>query len=623
MRSFSKSWVASLFLGLIALSFVAWGIGDMFKASIDTNVITVGSTQIPQDVFSRDFRNILNMESQRQRRQITMEEARKAGLADAVADQMVNRALFDGIVSRLGLTVGDDDVAAQIRKLDMFFGPLGTFDKDTYLKVLAQRGYSEDEFASNVRGDIARSELMAPVEAGFTMPTGYAHALFAFTRELRATEYVTVSAQSLGTVPPPGDAVLAAYIKAHSDRFSTPEYRAVSVAVLGPEDMAASIKVTDAQLQKEYEIRKSVYVIPDKRDVQQIAFPDEASAKAARAKVDGGMAFEATAFQAKTQVDTRNGVSQDDLGPLGAQTFALKEGETTQPIKNFSTWVLLHVTKIIPGKTTTFDQAKAELSKSLTERLAQAKIGDMANVYSESRDKGADLAEAAKGAGFRVIKVAAVDAQGLGANGAKTALPADPELVQHIFAADIGEPGDPFLTTSGHTYAVAVEGMTPPKPKSLDAARADATRLWTAEQTAKLLDKRATELANEAKHDGTLANIAKKIGAPVQSSLAISRRKGNETFSVELLKRIYDLPQNGIATGPSAQGNDIIIARVTGIVHPPIVTNSAEFRQGVGQLSNEVGEDIAESLAAQERTKEKVNVNKKLLDQALGGEGGS
>ena len=62
MRAFSKSWVSSLFLGALALSFVAWGIGDIFKiGGNDNSVVTVGSDAIPAQVFSRDYRNFLRM----------------------------------------------------------------------------------------------------------------------------------------------------------------------------------------------------------------------------------------------------------------------------------------------------------------------------------------------------------------------------------------------------------------------------------------------------------------------------------------------------------------------------------------------------------------------------------
>ena len=57
------------------------------------------------------------------------------------------------------------------------------------------------------------------------------------------------------------------------------------------------VTVTDAQIKQEYDAHKATYVMPEKRDVQQIEFKTEAEAKAARAKIAAGTSFEALAAQ--------------------------------------------------------------------------------------------------------------------------------------------------------------------------------------------------------------------------------------------------------------------------------------------------------------------------------------
>ncbi len=222
---------------------------------------------------------------------------------------------------------------------------------------------------------------------------------------------------------------------------------------------------------------------------------------------------------------------------------------------------------------------------------------------------------------MHVMRIAAVDAQGLAPDGTKPAgLPVDPDLIAHIFAAEVGEPGDAFQT-SGHTYVLAVEGVTPPKLKTLDAARADATKAWISQQTAILLQKRAAALAAQAQHEGSLTDVARQVGAPVQTGAALSRAKGNDTFSPALLDRIFGASANGVVFGPTNKGDAYVIARVTGIFHPPIPATSPGYRRGLGELANQVGQDLTGALAEDEKAKEKVVVNQKLLDQALGGGG--
>ena len=56
---------------------------------------------------------------------------------------------------------------------------------------------------------------------------------------------VTVSTNILPAIPNPSDAVLATYVKAHPEKFSTPEYRDVEFAQIAPQDLAGGIAITD------------------------------------------------------------------------------------------------------------------------------------------------------------------------------------------------------------------------------------------------------------------------------------------------------------------------------------------------------------------------------------------
>ncbi len=313
-------------------------------------------------MFSRDYRNFLRNESAQAGREITPDVARKMGLGSVAFDRILNRTALDNVVNDFGLTVSDADVSGRIRGMSVFNGPLGTFDKNTFDRTLAQRGFAEQDFVNGIRSDMTRDQLVGPVEDGLQIPTGYAHALFAYSTELRASEYVVLTPQSLGTVAPPSDAVLAAYVKAHSDRFSTPEYRNVTIALAGPEDVVPTIKVTDVQLHAEYDSRKETYVVPEKRDVYQISFPDEASAKAARAKIDGGMTFDAAAKAWGKSIDNRGSVSQDDSGSQRrAKMFALPLNGVSGRDRQEELLQLgsaMRVSKITPGKTTTFDPSQ-------------------------------------------------------------------------------------------------------------------------------------------------------------------------------------------------------------------------------------------------------------------------
>ena len=229
MRKYTKSWVASLFLGLLALSFGVWGIADIFRGNSDTSVATVGGEKIPIDAFQRDYRNVTRDAT----RQGSLKPSQARAYGQQVLDGLIDQTAMDDLLRRYKMTVTDETVSARIRALPAFVGPLGTFDHNQFLRIIDQAGYTEQGFVEYVRGALERDQLLGAAGAGLELPSGYAHAFFNYLNEARAAEYVVLPSGAAGAPPVPTDAQLEPYLAAHKDRFSTPEYREVTFAWIG------------------------------------------------------------------------------------------------------------------------------------------------------------------------------------------------------------------------------------------------------------------------------------------------------------------------------------------------------------------------------------------------------
>ena len=57
-----------------------------------------------------------------------------------------------------------------------------------------------------------------------------------------------ISTEPSGPIATPTDQQLEAFIKANANAFSTPEYRQLTFAAIGPDDVASQVQVPDAQL---------------------------------------------------------------------------------------------------------------------------------------------------------------------------------------------------------------------------------------------------------------------------------------------------------------------------------------------------------------------------------------
>jgi len=624
----SRAWPAQILMGALALSFIVWGIADVFTGqSSGTAVATVGSTEISSQDFSRDYRNLLRNQSQQSGIQITSDMAQRMGLGPAELQQTISRTALDNMAVRLDLITPDAELAQQVRAMPAFKGASGNFDHALFLQIVSNAGYSEQSFLESVRGDTTRQQLTNSLEAGFRLPQGYAQAIFLYATQTRAADYVIVSPDSLGPIPPPPDAVLAAYVKAHPERFSTPEYRELEYAAVTPEDVAGQVTVTDKMIADDYKAHLTDYMIPEKRDIQQIEFPSEAEAKAAHDKItSGAMTFEALAAQRKISPQdlTLGTLSKADLSDQARAdaAFSLPPGQVSDPVKGaINGYVLLRVTKVTPAVSNALDQVKDKIKQQLALQLAGAKITDMVNAFEDARSGGADIAQAAKKVGMRSGKIAAVDKNGLGPDGQKVAdLPPDPEFLATAFTQEVGEDNDPFPAKSGAYYDIKVDGQTPAKLKPLDQVRDAALAAWMADEKARQVAAKAQSLTAQAQKDGNLAGIAKELKVPVLQSPGLSRETADTTFSAAFIAQLFEAPAGGVVEAPQGTGGNYIIAKVTGIAHPQTANSAQIFAQGWDQLSQQAAGDLVLSLSNAERQRQGVTVNQQLLQQAIGGQ---
>ena len=160
MHALSKSWVATLLMGGLTLSFVVWGIADVFTGGSTAAVASVGGTDIGTQEFQRSYKNFLRNQGQQMGMDITPDMAQKMGLAQVALQQMVGRTALDNEAGRLGLTTSDAAVAQNVRAMSPFRGALGTFDRPTFVQAINNAGYHRGAVPGrSAPGDDARPAL--------------------------------------------------------------------------------------------------------------------------------------------------------------------------------------------------------------------------------------------------------------------------------------------------------------------------------------------------------------------------------------------------------------------------------------------------------------------------------
>jgi len=453
---------------------------------------TVGDTDISTDDYARALQTQVNALSQQFGQQLSMQQALSFGVDKQVIQTVINRAALDNEAQRAGLSVGDEAVAAEIMKMDSFKGTSGTFDREAYRFTLDRNRLTETEFETNLRHDISRELLQGAVGGGFAAPKPMTDTLYAWVAERRGFSMLRLTEADLTTpVAEPTDAELKAHYDAHIDRFTKPEAKRISYASLLPEAIAKDQPVDEAGLKKMYDDRISEFVIPERRIVDRLVFPDQASADAAKAKLDADTTFEALVAERGLTLDAidQGDVSKADLGAAGEAVFATAEGSVAGPVESDLGPALFRVNGVLAAEETTFDAARETLAADEQMEAARKVIGDRVEEIDDLLAGGATLEDLSKEAGLALAVVDYVPGQtgDSAIEGYQAFRTAADAVLQDDFPEAI-------VLDDGGVVALRLDEIVPAAAIPFDEAKEKVSEDWRKEAVAKALSARATEI---------------------------------------------------------------------------------------------------------------------------------
>src|SRR5215470_706084 len=163
LRKASTGWlgraVMGVVMGLLVLSFAIWGIGDIFRGFGRSTFAKIGSTEIGIEQFRQLYRDRLQMFSRQIGRNITLDQARAAGIDQQIVRMIVSEIVLDERARKLRLAVSDDEIRRRITSDPQYQGINGQFDRSLFLAMLRQQSTSEPRYVADARRDMLRRQL--------------------------------------------------------------------------------------------------------------------------------------------------------------------------------------------------------------------------------------------------------------------------------------------------------------------------------------------------------------------------------------------------------------------------------------------------------------------------------
>ena len=258
-----------------------------------------------------------------------------------------------------------------------------------------------------------------------------------------------------------------------------------------PEAIAADQPVDDAILRELYQSRISEFVIPERRIVERLVYPDQTAADAARADLDAGTAFEALVTARGLTLDAIDlgDVTREDLGGAADVVFAAAEGDVLGPVASDLGPALYRVVTVLDAEETTFEEARDTLAIEIQTDAARRVISDKVELVDDLLAGGATLEDLAKEAGLTLGTLDHV----VGQQGSATieGYPAFREAADAVLADDFPQA---IVLEDGGIVALRLDEVVPSAPIPFDEAREAVDTAWRADALTKALSARAIEI---------------------------------------------------------------------------------------------------------------------------------
>jgi peptidyl-prolyl cis-trans isomerase D len=624
----SSTWlgkaVMAAVMGVIAISFAIWGIGDIFRGFGRNAVATIGGTEISIEQFRQFYNDRLQQLGRQVGRPITPDEARARGLDRQLLAQLVAETTIDEQAKQLRLGLDNAEIAKRITSDPSFRGANGQFDRQRFEQIIRQAGFTESRFIEEQRRSVLRRQLAQSVTGDLKVPTTALAALNQYQNEKRQIEYIALETAQAGDVPAPTPEVLNKYFDERKTLFRAPEYRNVTLVSLAPAELAKPDAVTDADAKAYFEQRKDSYGKPEKREVRQIVFQKPEEAADARERITKGAKFDDIAKERQLKdSDTDLGmVAKSDIidSAVADAAFSLKPGETSAPVKGRFGTVLLQVGKTEPGEEKTYEQVAAQIKREMAETRAKSEVGNLRDKIEDERAAGSTLAEAAKKLGLKSVSIEAVDRSGRGLDGKPVAgLPQSPNAISAAFASDVGVDTDPLQLPGGGYLYYDVTGVTPSRERPLEEVKDQVTARWRDDEIAKRLQAKADDLVGKLKAGTSFTQVASEAGLKVETAKDLQRGKGGGFVPAKTIEAIFRTPKGEPASAEGGKETERFVFRVTDVVDPPFEAGTPQGQAITTTLQNSYTDDLVGEYITRLENDFGVTVNPSALNQVVGG----
>ena len=585
---------------LLAVTFVVWGIGDIFRGSGGAgNVATVGDHAVTSSELDNMVRREISGYEAIMGKAISEEEANAMGIRRYSLRKLIQDKLTSIRAEDLKLTAGNKAIAGRIQENSVFFNEEGKFDKDRFRAILNANGFTEEKYVNFIKQEYSVNNLLDSMTLVAIIPEIMAEELFKIRTEVRKADILTIPSDFIKNVPEPSEADLIQFYQDNQNYFSVPEQRSLTYITFDSEKIKGEIKPSREELEALYEVNVNQYKVEESRDVEQYLFKTEKEAQTAYEKISKNII---KPFK-KNKVELGSVTESNAPEEIRDIIFSLGVNGISKPVETQFGWHVLIVKSIEPEKIKSFNEVRKEIEQEAIELQLSEAFARFGNDIEDEFASGKTIEEVAGEFDIEVKKVPVIDNKGKGKDGKNiVGLPDVDMLLPMIFDMDTGVPSSLTLLSDNESYIVLrVDNITLSRVKALDEVKGTAIGMRKKQDQEEELRKESAQIAKKLHSGEDIKALAKKLGLTlkvgheVERPLQSSAQTDVSGVPAMLAKELFSLKNTGETTASYRQRDgSFSIARLVSVEKLSPDDDKEDYNSIKSQLEDAMRNDIME-----------------------------
>ncbi|WP_374830842.1 SurA N-terminal domain-containing protein [Paenochrobactrum pullorum] len=623
LRAATQTWIAKLLLGMLVLSFAAWGIADIFRENMTSSAaLSAGKSEVSAVEYRFAYEQQMMRLSQQFQQRLTKEQAQALGVESQVLSQLAAGVVLDEEARQMNLGITKDGIARLVAEDPSFHDVSGRFSPAQFDAVMRQANIRAQDYLDSRTQVARRQQIVEAVTDGISVPDTLLKALALYEGESRTVDYITIQPEKVADIAAPSEDALKTYFETNKSQYAAPEYRKLTYVKLEPADIADPSQITPEEVSDYYEKNQSRYSTTEKRTIEQLSFTDEAAANAAAEKIKTGMSFDDLAKELnKSAEDIKLGTFEKTALPdpvLAEAAFALPHNQASEVVKGAFGPVIIRVTEIDAAHTKPLAEVEEEIRLSLATTIAATAIANVRDQFEEDISNGVPLAEAATKAGLKSITIDAIDAEGNDMNEKPVEnLPAQAQLVANLFQTDKGIDNDPLsLGTNGFLWYQA-DDIIPARDRTLDEVKDTVVEAWKADEAIKNLIAKTDDMKKKIQDGTSLDALAEELSVTKNTKRGVTRAANDIELGSAAVAAIFRGANGHVDTAATPNNDAQILFKVTDVVEPAGISAESITEDRRKAAANGLSDDLLTQLIAELQKQYPVKINQTAINNAM------